>query len=284
MAQKRKNQEFSCMVKEATISFTDTGKGYPNIVLLHGFLESKQVWKNWITSFPKSYRIITIDLPGHGQSDTIGYYHSMELLSDIVLGVLKHIGIRRYFLFGHSMGGYVSLAFNARHPEHLKGLGLIQSTPLADSPERKKIRDKAIKLVKKDFKKYVDVTLTALFSNSFKKKNPNLINQMLKLAQQMSPQSIAASLHGLKDRPSHVSTLQNSSTPCLLLAGESDKTVPLSDLLHVFETSPKTEIIIIPNGSHMAYLEQLDDCITPCIQFIKNHSSGLLTQTSLVNT
>lgn len=273
MATKGNTQEYSCMVKEASISYTDSGKGYPNVVLLHGFLESKQVWQNWITAFPPSYRIITIDLPGHGLSDTIGYYHSMELLSEIVLGVLKHIGIRRYFLLGHSMGGYVTLAFLSKFPHRLKGIALIQSTPLEDNSERKKIREKAIKLVKKDYQKYVEATLSALFSASFKRKNPETIEQMLEKAKKMNPQSIAASLHGLKDRPSHVSTLQNTDIPCLVLAGESDKTVPLTDLLNLFEKTNNTELVIIPNGSHMAYLEHFEDCFAPCLQFIKEKTS-----------
>jgi pimeloyl-ACP methyl ester carboxylesterase len=105
MSHKRKGKPLTCTVKEASISFTDTGKGYPNLVLLHGFLESKEVWKDWSERIPNHFRIITIDLPGHGASETIGYYHSMELMAEVVHGVLRHIGIRRYFMVGHSMGG-----------------------------------------------------------------------------------------------------------------------------------------------------------------------------------
>ena len=267
--------EYTCQVKEAKISFTDTGKGYPNLVFLHGFLETKEVWIDWSSRIPSNYRIITIDLPGHGKSEPIGYYHSMELMAEIVFGVLKQIGIRRYFLVGHSMGGYVCLAYASLFPEKLKAIALIQSTAFADSEERKKIRDKAIKLVKKNHTKYIESTFTTLFTPAFRRKNKKLIQTMMDKASEMSPQAIAASLHGLKDRPSRVSILQDKAIPCLFLAGEIDKTISLVDAALQHQEIATSELQVIPKAGHMAYLEVPELCFPPFIQFVKsniNHS------------
>jgi pimeloyl-ACP methyl ester carboxylesterase len=238
--------EYTCQVKEAKISFTDTGKGYPNLVFLHGFLETKEVWIDWSSRIPSNYRIITIDLPGHGKSEPIGYYHSMELMAEIVFGVLKQIGIRRYFLVGHSMGGYVCLAYASLFPEKLKAIALIQSTAFADSEERKKIRDKAIKLVKKNHTKYIESTFTTLFTPAFRRKNKKLIQ-----------------------------TMMDKAIPCLFLAGEIDKTISLVDAALQHQEIATSELQVIPKAGHMAYLEVPELCFPPFIQFVKsniNHS------------
>jgi pimeloyl-ACP methyl ester carboxylesterase len=271
MSQKRKEKPLTCTVKEASIAFTDTGKGYPNLVLLHGFLESKEVWKEWSERIPSHFRIITIDMPGHGASETIGYYHSMELMAEVVHGVLRHIGIRRYFMVGHSMGGYICLAYANLFPERLKAIALIQSTAFADSEERKKLREKAIKLVKKNHLKYIEATLSALFTNTFQRKNKSLVQKMVNSANNMSPQAIAACLHGLKDRPSAIAQLQQNPIPCLLLAGEIDKTVPLADLQNQHLQIPNSELQVVPKAGHMAYLEVPELCFPPFIHFIKSH-------------
>lgn len=271
MSQKRKGKPLTCIVKEARIAFTDTGKGYPNIVLLHGFLESKEVWNDWSQRFPSHYRIVTIDLPGHGATETIGYYHSMELMAEVVHGVLRQIGIRRYFMVGHSMGGYVCLAYANLFPERLKAIALIQSTAFADTEERKKLREKAIKLVKKNHLKYIEATLSALFTTAFQRKHKTLVQKMVESANTMSPQAIAACLHGLKDRRSAIAHLQQNPIPCLLLAGEIDKTVPLADLQNQHLQIPKSELQVVPKAGHMAYLELPELCFPPFIQFVKSH-------------
>jgi len=96
--------------KKIKIRYSDTGKGRV-IVLLHGFLGSHDVWSEFVKKLSKRFRVITVDLPGHGETPSIGYYHSMELLAQSVKSVLDKIGVRRYVMVGHSMGGYAALAF-----------------------------------------------------------------------------------------------------------------------------------------------------------------------------
>ncbi len=133
--------------KKIKVHYTDTGQGRV-IVMLHGFLGSHEVWAEFIKKLSKSYRVIAIDLPGHGQTPAIGYYHSMELLAQSVKAVLNKAGVRRYIIVGHSMGGYTALAFAELYPENVSGLCLFHSTAYADSEEKKKDRDRVIRLVK----------------------------------------------------------------------------------------------------------------------------------------
>ena len=149
--------------KNTKISYSDSGKGGA-IVLLHGFLENQKMWQELVPELSKKYRVITIDLLGHGDSGCLGYVHSMEENADVVHSVLSELRIRKAIFVGHSMGGYVALAFAELHPANVKGLVLLNSTSKADSEERKKNRDRAIKAVKKDYMGFIRLSIANLFT------------------------------------------------------------------------------------------------------------------------
>ena len=140
----------SISFKKATISFSDIGKGTA-VVLLHGFLENTSMWKDVIPQLSKRNRIIAIDLLGHGKSDCLGYVHSMELFAESVAAVLKHLRIRKCVVVGHSLGGYVALAFAEKYPQKIKGICLMNATSIEDDAERKTLRLRANKMIQKNF-------------------------------------------------------------------------------------------------------------------------------------
>ena len=121
--------------KNADIFYTDEGKGTA-VVLIHGFLENTTMWQNIVPELSKKNRVITIDLLGHGKSDCLGYVHSMELFAETITAVLKQLKIRKAFLVGHSLGGYVALAFAEKHPQKIKGLCLMNSTSKSEANSR----------------------------------------------------------------------------------------------------------------------------------------------------
>ena len=92
--------------KEGRIAYTSSGKGRA-IVLLHGFLGSASIWEQTKNALSKQFKVICIDLPGHGESDCFGYMHSMELMAQSVKAVMDKLRFKKYVLVGHSMGGYV---------------------------------------------------------------------------------------------------------------------------------------------------------------------------------
>ena len=106
--------------QKKNIFYTDEGTGKV-VVLLHGFTESQKIWKNFAKKLSAKYRVITIDLPGHGKSESPGAVHSMELMANVVFAVLKKLKAGKCMMIGHSMGGYVTLAFAEKYPKKLKG-------------------------------------------------------------------------------------------------------------------------------------------------------------------
>ena len=122
--------------KGISIYYSQFGKG-DSVVLLHGFLESSTMWNELIPTISLNHQIISVDLLGHGKTGCIGYVHTMEQMAEAVEAVLKHLKVELTTFIGHSMGGYVALAYAEKHPEKVTGLCLMNSTAMDDSPEKK---------------------------------------------------------------------------------------------------------------------------------------------------
>ena len=148
--------------KGTYIVYSDQGKG-STIVLLHGFLENSLMRIDVKSVLVKRYRVITIDLLGHGQTGCLGYIHTMEQMADAVLAVLKSLRLRRVVMIGHSMGGYVALALAQRSPNMIKGLCLMNSTAQADDKDRKGLRVRANKMAQRNFNNMVRMSVGNLF-------------------------------------------------------------------------------------------------------------------------
>jgi len=134
------------------------------VVLLHGFLENHTMWKDLTPDLAQTHRVIAIDLLGHGQSESLGYIHTMEMMADSVAQVLNTLHIDVVTFVGHSMGGYVALAYAEKYPFNVNGICLLNSTPASDSAERKLNRDRAIKAVKHNSKTFVSMAIGNLFA------------------------------------------------------------------------------------------------------------------------
>ncbi len=239
---------------KGNIHCVSEGKGRC-IVLLHGFLGSVEVWKHVIPILSKSFKVIAIDLPGHGKSDCFGYAHSMELMADAVHQVLKYFKIKKCVMIGHSMGGYVSLAFAQKYPEMLKGLCLFHSTAYPDSEEKKKDRNRAIKIVKNN----PSLFIRPMIKNLFSKKNIKYLKEEIQLATRVALQTpvqgIIAALIGMRDRPSYIRILKESTFPIMMIIGKYDNVLPYTILQEQCELIQNKECLFLEYDGHYGLLE-----------------------------
>ena len=238
--------------KKTAISFSDIGKGTA-VVLLHGFLENKTMWRELVPSLAEKNRVISIDLLGHGETDCLGYIHSMEENAEIVNAILSHLRIRKAIFIGHSMGGYVALAFAELHINKVKGLVLLNSTALEDSIERKINRDRAIKAVKQNYINFVRMSIANLFSENNRNRLENEIENVKLEALKTPLQGIVASLEGMKIRKDRQFILKETDFPKLLILGEKDGVLLYKDNASQIEAT-NTELISFPDG-HMSHIE-----------------------------
>jgi len=244
--------------KNIQIAFTAQGKGEA-IVLLHGFLENSTMWENVIPALEKNYQVITIDLLGHGNTERLGYIHTMEEMAQTVSYVLDHLQIEKASFLGHSMGGYVALAFAELFPTRIQKLLLLNSTPLADSPERVANRNRAIRLVKQNKDAFISMAITNLFGKESREQLREKINALVKEAQQLPTENIVAAMEGLKTRKDRTHILKNFTGEKIFLAGEEDEIVPLESLQQLAkETNTQLKTF---RGGHMTHLEANEELL-----------------------
>lgn len=253
--------------KNININYSETGKGTA-VVLLHGFLENSTMWDAFVPEFSKKYRVITVDLLGHGQTECLGYIHTMEDMADAVHAVLASLKIKKAIFAGHSMGGYVALAFAEMYPEMMKGLVLQNSTSRADSDERKLNRDRAIRAVKQSYTNFVRLSIANLFSEDNRERLNAEIEHVKQEALKTPLQGIVAALEGMKVRNDREVILHFAPYPMLLVLGEKDPVLPFEDNLDQIENT-SVQLITYPDG-HMSHIENKEQLIKDLIEFFKS--------------
>ena len=254
------------LYKNTKISYSDTGKGN-TVVLLHGFLENQTMWQDLVPELSKKHRIITIDLLGHGETECLGYVHSMEINADVIQAVLSKLRIRKATFVGHSMGGYVALAFAELYPESMRALVLLNSTSYADSEVRKANRDRAIKAVKKDCTTFIRFSIANLFSPDNRERLIEEIEQVKVAALRTPLQGIVASLEGMKIRKDREVLLHLTPYPKMLILGKKDPVLNYEDNLKQIENT-NVKLITFPDG-HMSHIENRDELQKVLLGFLK---------------
>jgi pimeloyl-ACP methyl ester carboxylesterase len=225
------------------------------------------MWDKYITTFSKKNRIITIDLLGHGETECLGYVHTMEDNADAVHAVLAELRIRKVILVGHSMGGYVALAFAELYPEYVKGIALLNSTARADSEERRVNRDRAIRAVKQSFINFISLSIANLFSEGNRERLVNEIESVKNKALKTPLQGIVASLEGMKIRNDREVLLHLTTFPKLLVLGEKDPVLQHDETKQQVENT-KVQLVVFPDG-HMSPIENEIELTAVLLKFFK---------------
>jgi len=215
----------------------------------------------------KKNRVLSIDLLGHGQTECLGYVHSMEENAEIVKAILSRLRIRKAVIIGHSMGGYVALAFAELYPKIVKGIVLLNSTTKEDSEERKTNRDRAVKAVKQNYINFVRISIANLFSENNRDRLENEIEKV-KLAALKTPlQGIVASLEGMKIRKDRQFILKETDFKKMLILGKKDGVLIYDENLSQIENT-NTELISFPDG-HMSHIENKEELEKVIVSFLK---------------
>ncbi len=258
----------SIVYRSTTIRFEDKGQGNP-IVLLHGFMESLDIWDEFSDELANDFRVISIDLPGHGKSGVIEQVHSMELMADVVREVIEYLRLDKVVLVGHSMGGYVALEFLNSYPSFLAGLVLLHSTPLPDTQERKEQRDKMIEEIKLGKKiKIAKEHVQRTFANDNLAKFVQKIGFLKIIAINTSNDGIIAALEGMKERPDYREVLKNTNIPFLYILGKKDNFIA-ADVVENIELPEGSEVLILDESGHQGYIEERDKVLVKLKEFAK---------------
>lgn len=251
--------------KNTKVNFTSQGLGTA-VVLLHGFLENSTMWNSISTELSKKFKVICIDLLGHGATENHGYIHTMENQAEMVKAVLDYLNLKRYILIGHSMGGYVALTFSQLFPTNIKGLCLMNSTALPDSEEKKINRERVINAVKQNHQTFVRIAIPMLFSEENRAIFTSEIKEITQEALKISPQGIIAALEGMKIRNNLSSIYKKETFPIQMIIGKQDPALEYETLITQTKDT-KVNVVEFPDG-HMSHIENKTELIKALIKFI----------------
>jgi len=225
------------------------------------------MWLKYIELLTKTNRVITVDLLGHGETENLGYVHAMEDQADVVYALLISLKLRKVVFVGHSMGGYVALAFAELYPDYIKGLILLNSTARADSAERKINRDRAIVAVKQNYTAFVSMSIANLFSEDNRVILIKDIEKTKKEALKTPLQGIVAALEGMKIRKDREVLLHFAPYPIQLVLGKKDSVLNYDDTIDQIKAT-KVELITFNDG-HMSHIENETELKKVLVDFLK---------------
>jgi pimeloyl-ACP methyl ester carboxylesterase len=252
--------------KGEDIYYQSHGKG-PALVLLHGFMENQGMWDKMAGKLKEHFRVITVDLPGHGKSGSVSSIHTMDMMAIAVNKVLRELDVKHCVMIGHSMGGYVTLAYARKYPGKLKGIGLFHSHASDDNPEQKVNRNRMIEIVEQDKLGFIRNFFPDLFSPSNVEKYRDEIEDFIDDAKKMDKNGITAALEGMKLRLNSVDVLTYSRYPVLFIIGKQDSRIPAQKILDQAILPSYSEVHVLDYVGHMGFIEARKETTNAILHF-----------------
>ena len=234
------------------------GTGPQTIVLLHGFCENSTCFIEQVFLLKDRFKVVCIDLPGFGFSAN-AEANTMEEMADAVYELITELQLTKPVLFGHSMGGYAALALAKKHESALCGLGLIHSTALPDSEERKQKRNQAIAFIKTNgTKAYVTPFIPPLFHPQYA--NQKRVDVLTQEAAQILPEALIRALEAMRSRPDSTQWLRQTDLPVCFIAGAHDAIIPFADMASQAALCKQASFYFLQNSAHMGMIEEAEQC------------------------
>jgi pimeloyl-ACP methyl ester carboxylesterase len=257
------------------LSYRRTGQGRC-LVLLHGFGEDGRIWDEVLSDLARHADVVVPNLPGcdgldwpyHGDA-----YPTLEDMCDRLAETLSAADIDRCTLVGHSMGGYVSLAFAERHPDRVEGLVLLHSTAMPDSETKRSMRVRSISFMEQNgAAPFLREAIPALYAPAFRATHPGVIDRhVLQTLEWANPAVLVAHYRAMMERPDRRHLLQDSRWPSLFIAGALDKAVPLEESIQQTSGLPAGYLTIWPDAAHMGMKECPQELVAVLAAFLSHN-------------
>lgn len=233
----------------------ESGSG-KTLVFLHGFCETHAIWHPFVEKF-SDHRVVTVDLPGFGNSGILPSPFTIDQVADAVGSALANRAIRDAVVIGHSLGGYVALSLLAHHPELVSRIVLFHSSAFADTEEKKEGRNKIVEFVKKNgVQPFIDTFVPGLF---FDKKN-QAIARVRAIASQTSAEALTGYTLAMRDRPDRRGLWTKNAVQKLLIAGSEDTSIPIEISREMSRIGLNLQYSELPGTGHMGFFEAESEC------------------------
>jgi 3-oxoadipate enol-lactonase len=266
----RTEQTVQTQVNGITLAYNDQGSGLP-IIFLHAFPLNRTMWAEQEKAFSSQFRVVTIDLRGHGESAAPLWRYTLDQAADDVIGLLDHLSIRQAVFVGLSMGGYILFALYRKYADRVKGLVLADTRAQADTAEGKEARfQMAQTAYQKGPSAIADIMIPKLLSPATVQTKPGLVRHVHAMIEGNQISGIAGDLMAMAERPDSVTLLKQITCPTQIIVGELDLPTPPSDAKLMADLIPNARLAIIPAAAHLPNLEQPDQFNESISAFVLN--------------
>jgi len=239
-----------------TVAYSDQGKGTP-LVFIHAFPLSKVMWQPQVDALEDFYRVITIDLRGHGESDTVLWNDTLDNYAADVIDLLDDFGISQAIFIGLSMGGYVLFSIYRNYANRVKAMVLADTRAQSDSEEGKAGRRSMAQIAFNDGASAIaDLMLPKLLTPSTMKHHPKIVEQVRQMILQTPTAGIIVDLMAMAARPDSTDLLRTISCPTLVIVGEEDQATPVAESQYLTNRIPNSTLVTIPAAGHLSNYEQ----------------------------
>jgi pimeloyl-ACP methyl ester carboxylesterase len=256
----------------ACIRFTDEGKGFP-LVLLHGYLETLDIWGDFANDLAKKIRVISMDIMGHAWTRSGEENFTVEYSAELVKSVLDYLKIDKAFIVGHSMGGYTMLAMEEMFPEKVEAMCFFHSVSWADTDEKKANRDREIQLIKEGKRSVLyNVNVPKCFADDNLGKFADKVEYAKSLAMESTDDGIIAALKGMKARKDRTFIVERTAKPILFIVGEKDNYIPKEKLLALSQRAKNKTVVILHQSGHMGFIEEKETSLQDVTDFLNKNS------------
>lgn len=268
----RTEQPVQTQINGITLAYNDQGSGL-SIIFLHAFPLNRTMWAEQEKAFSSQFRVVTIDLRGHGESDAPLWWYTLDQTADDVIGLLDHLSIRQAVFVGLSMGGYVLFALYRKYADRVKGLVLADTRAQADTAEGKEARfQMAQTAYQKGPSAIADIMIPKLLSPATVQTKPGLVRHVRAMIVGNQISGIAGDLMAMAERPDSVTLLKHITVPTQIIVGELDLPTPPSDAKLMADLIPNARLAIIPAAAHLSNLEKPDTFNNIVSEFVENET------------
>ena len=261
----------SILYRSSEIFYRVIGEGKP-VLLLHGFGEDGEIWDKQVECLKTRFRLIVPDLPGSGKSGIISRepgVGSQELAvgmadyADLVKSILHEEKITECIMLGHSLGGYITLAFAEKYPASLNAFGLLHSSAFADSEEKKAARRKSNTFIKNNGAyEFLKASIPGLFKASEGLESTDRLNKpfeaLIERGRNFSAEALIQYYEAMIARPDRTEVLKTFPGPILFIIGQHDNAVPFQQSLQQCYLPAISHVDILRNSAHMGMMEETD--------------------------
>lgn len=226
---------------------------HKTLVLLHGHGMDDTLWDEIVPLLGDSYRLIKPN------GSLLTNCTTVEAYAEELHRLLTSSQITKMTLIGHSMGGYISLAFAEKYPDMLEGFGLFHSSALADDEAKKEQRTQMAKLLRTHgTEAFIRRTLPNLFGERFKELAPEKVQKYIKRYSKLPAEALAVGVEAMRARPDRTEVLKNLPCPVLFIMGMDDQAVPFEKTMAQVDYPAKSYPFVLAEAGHLGMVERPD--------------------------